>query len=300
MARSGQVNQRGRNAVAIFNALACVGWSAINAIIGAQLLVAVNSKIPGYAGILVIAAGSSIISIFGYKIVHTYANWAWIPTFIVFMIVLGEFAHSGAFNKLPMHSGKSEAGSVLRFAASVFGFATGWTSLAADYGVYQPSTVSRVKVFAWTYAGLLFPLLFLQILGLAVATACVPASTDTFTNNYSDAYQDSGIGGLLSAVLLPPLGRFGQFCLVVLALSIIANNTPNMYSLTFSLQIMGRWTQAVPRFIWSFIGTVVYCAIAIPGYSNFEDILTDFMLLIVRQVSLSPLFSPYLNQVFGT
>lgn len=264
-----------------------MGWSAINAIIGAQLLVAVDPKIPGYGGILVIAAGTSIISIFGYKIVHTYANWAWMPTFVVFMIVLGEFAHAGAFNKLPMHSGNAEAGSVLRFAASVFGFATGWTSLAADYGVYQPSNVSSVRVFAWTYAGLLFPLLFLQILGLAIATACVPASTNTFTNPYFDSYQGSGIGGLLAAVLLPPLGRFGQFCLVILALSIIANNAPNMYSLTFSLQVMGRWTQSVPRFIWSFLGTVVYCAIAIPGYNKFEDILTDFMLLIVRFLPFS-------------
>jgi len=39
-------------------------------------------------------------------------------------------------------------------------------------------------------------------------------------------YQSSGIGGLLAAVIVPPLGRFGQFCLVVLALSIIANNCP--------------------------------------------------------------------------
>lgn len=241
-----------------------------------------NPKIPGYAGILVIAGGTSIISVFGYKLVHTYANWSWIPTFIVFLIVLGEFVHSGAFNKLPMKSGNAEAGSVLRFAASVFGFATGWTSLAADYGVYQPPTVSRVRVFAWTYGGLLFPLLFSQILGLTVATACVPASTDTDPNPYSELYLNSGIGGLLGAVLLPSLGRFGEFCMVILALSIVANNAPNMYSLTFSLQVMGRWTQAVPRFIWSFVGTVVYCAIAIPGYSNFEVVLEDFMLLIVR------------------
>lgn len=268
--------------MAAFNVLACCGWSAINVILGAQLLVAVNSKIPGYGGILVIAAGTSIISVFGYKIVHMYANWCWIPVFIVFLIVIGEFAHSGAFDKIPMRSGRAEAVSVLGFMASVFGFATGWTSLAADYAVYQPSNVSRVKVFAWTYAGLLFPLLFCQILGLSIATAIVRPSTDTFTNLYSKAYTDSGVGGLLGAVLLPPLGRFGQFCLVIVALSTIANNAANMYSLTFSLQVMGRWTQAVPRFIWSFLGTVVYCAIAIPGYSKFELILQDLMLLIVR------------------
>lgn len=270
-------------------------------IVGAQLLNAVNSNIDGFAGIIIIAAATFIVTLFGYKVVHLYEFWSWIPSFIVFLIVIGEFAHSGAFNKISMGVGKSEAGSVLSFSASVFGFGTGWTSLAADYTVYQPRTVSRVKVFAWTFGGLIFPLLFTQILGLAVATATVPASSDGFVNPYDEGYSKSGIGGLLAAVLFPPLGRFGQFCLVVLALSIIANNCPNMYSVTFSLQIMGRWTQAVPRFIWTFVGTVIYCAIAIPGYSHFESVLEDFMLLIVRfplppfrscNVPLSPTIHP--------
>ena len=174
-----------------------------------------------------------------------------------------------------MGAGAAEAGGVLSFASSVFGFATGWTSYAADYTVYQPVGSSRVKVFLWTWAGLIFPLCFTEMLGLAVATAV------TADPAYEDSYKASGIGGLLAAVLFPPLGRFGEFCLVVLALSIIANNCPNIYSLTFSLQVMGRWTQNVPRFIWTFVGTLVYCAIAIPGYSSFESVLTNFMLLIV-------------------
>lgn len=260
-------------------------------IVGAQLLNAVNSNIEGYAGIIIIAACTFLITLFGYKVVHLYEFWSWIPSFIVFLIVIGEFAHSGKFNNISMAVGKAEAGSVLSYAASVFGFGTGWTSLAADYTVYQPRTTSRPKVFAWTYGGLIFPLLFTQILGLAVATATVPPSADGFVNAYADGYNNSGIGGLLAAVLFPPLGRFGQFCLVVLALSIIANNCPNMYSVTFSLQVLGRWTQAVPRFIWTFVATCIYCAIAIPGYSHFESVLEDFMLLIVRFSGCSPFFS---------
>ena len=264
--------------IAVFNCLACVGWSAVNVIVGAQLIHAVNTDVPGYAGIIIIAACTFLVTLFGYKVVHAYEFWSWIPSFIIFMIVLGEFAHSGNFENLTMHTGSSEAGSVLSFAASVFGFGTGWVSYAADYTVYQPVTVSRVKTFAWTWAGLIFPLLFTEMLGLAVATATV--NNPDFQKGYSDA----GIGGLLAAVLFPPLGRFGSFCLVILALSIIANNCPNIYSLTFSLQIMASWTQAVPRFIWTFVGTLVYCAIAIPGYSHFESVLEDFMLLIVSHI----------------
>ena len=273
----------GVKVVAFFNILACVGWSAVNVIVGAQLINAVNTSVPGYAGIIIIAACTFFVTVFGYKIVHTYEFFSWIPSVVIFFIVLGTFAHSGAFVNIPYRSGPEEAGSVLSFAASVFGFATGWTSYAADYTCYQPADRSRRKVFAWTWLGLFFPLCFTEMLGLAVATAI---NIEDPSNPYTAGYENAGIGGLLAAVLFPPLGRFGEFCLVMLALSIIGNNCPNIYSLALSLQVMGRWTQAVPRFIWTFIGTIIYCAIAIPGYANFESALENFMLLIVSALPL--------------
>ena len=173
-----------------------------------------------------------------------------------------------------MNTGPTEAGSVLSFAASVFGFATGWTSYAADYTCYQPRNTNRIKIFLWVFGGLIFPLCFTEMLGLAIATATV--------NNqaYADAYTKNHIGGLLAQVLFGPLHGFGKFCLVILALSIVGNNCPNIYSLGFSLQVLSRYTKMVPRFMWTLVGTVVYCAIAIPGYSSFEDVLENFMLII--------------------
>jgi purine-cytosine permease-like protein len=257
----------------------------VNVIVGAQILNAINGDIPGWGGIIVIAACTFIVTLFGYKVVHAYEYYSWIPCFIVFLIVLGEFAHSGQFYNIPMGSGTSEVGSVLSFAASVFGFATGWTSYAADYTVYQPVNSSRTRVFLWTFAGLLFPLCFTEMLGCAVLTAA-------YNNPEVAAGYHTNIGAVLAGVLIPPLGGFGKFCLVVLALSIIGNNCPNIYSLTFSLQVMGRWTQMVPRFIWTFIGTLAYCAIAIPGYGHFVSVLENFMLVIVccaPFLSFSPL-----------
>lgn len=141
--------------IALLNILACIGWSAVNVIVGAQLINAVNGSVPGYAGIIIIAACTLLITLFGYKIVHYYERWSWIPSFIVFLIVVGEFAHQGSFHETPLQVGAAEAGSVLSFAATVFGFATGWTSYAADYTCYQPVTASRVRVFMWTWLGLM-------------------------------------------------------------------------------------------------------------------------------------------------
>jgi NCS1 nucleoside transporter family len=263
--------------------VACLGWSAVNVIVGAQLFNAVNSNMPGWAGIIVIAAATFLITLFGYKVVHTYERYSWIPCLVIFLIILGEFARSGQFENLPMGTGKAEAGAVLSFAASVFGFGTGWTSYAADYTVYQPVNRSRMSVFLWTFAGLSFPLIFTEMLGAAIGTAMASNGGD---NAYMDGYNTAGIGGLLATVLVPPLGRFGQFCLVILALSIIANNCPNIYSVSLSLQVLARATQRVPRFVWTFVGTIVYCAVAIPGYSHFENVLEDFMLLIAYWLAI--------------
>lgn len=244
-------------------------------IVGAQLLHAINNDVPGYAGILVIAISTLIICAFGYKLVHIYEKWSWIPSFIIFLVILGIFADSGNFNAgLPLATGPAEAGAVLSFAASIFGFATGWTSYAADYTVYQPKERPRALIFLWTCGGLLFPLIFTELLGAAIATGI------TMVPAYGDAYAESGVGGLLAQVLVPPLGRFGEFCVVVLALSIIANNCPNIYSVSLSLQVLTYSTERIPRFVWTAVGTAVYIAIAIPGYEQFEIALENFLLLI--------------------
>ncbi|KIM75641.1 hypothetical protein PILCRDRAFT_827071 [Piloderma croceum F 1598] len=266
--------------IAVLNILTCIGWACVNTIVGAQLINAVNTNVPGFAGVLIIAVATFIVSLFGYKVVHAYEFWSWIPSFIIFLIVLGEFAHSGKFSNLPMGVGSSEAGSVLSFAASIFAYGSGWASYSADYTCYQPVTISRTKVFFSTFCGLIFPLLFTQMLGATVMTASIN------TPEYAESYATSGIGGLLAAVLFPPLGKFGQFCLVILALSTVANNCPNIYSVSLSTQVLAHQTARVPRFVWTLLATCCYIAIAIPGYSHFESVLENFMLIIAYWLAI--------------
>lgn len=268
--------------VAILNVLACIGWSAANAIVGAQLLNAIDGTVPGFAGILIITFCTLFITFAGYKVVHKYEKYSWMPTFVVFLIVLGTFAHSGDFVNIPMGVGTSELGGCLSFGSTVYGFATGWTSYAADYTVYQPSNRSRRKVFGSTWIGLILPLLFTEFLGIAVMTA---TALNDGHNKYADGYAASGNGGLIAAVL-EPLGGFGKFCLVILALSIIANNCPNIYSVSLTLQILSRFSQRVPRFIWTLLASCVSLAIAIPGYSSFETVLENFMNFIAYWLAI--------------
>lgn len=140
------------------------------------------------------------------------------------MIILGEggrFMHGGFGG-----AGEGEAASVLSFGGTIAGFALGWTSLAADYTVNFPVETADWKVFACTYAGLNFPLIFLQCLGALMMSTF--ADKPTWAARYHEGGEGSNLGGLLRAGL-SPLGGFGQFLLVVLALSIVTNVSTPLY-----------------------------------------------------------------------
>src|SRR5437016_13202158 len=70
----------GAMVMALFNVGACIGWSAVNVIVGGQLLENLTHEfIPLWAAILIIAVLTTVVSLYGYRYVHRYERWAWIP-----------------------------------------------------------------------------------------------------------------------------------------------------------------------------------------------------------------------------
>ncbi len=251
--------------MALFNVAACIGWSAVNVIVGGQLIFALSGgSVPRWAGILVIAVLTTIVSIYGYRFVHRYERYAWIPMVIIFAIMLVIAGPKFSIVATPAFSIATLA-SFMSFGAAVYGFATGWSSYAADYNVNQPENTSASRVFWLTFLGVAIPCVLLEVFGMALTTVA--------------AYAKLGGGDLLSAVV-KPLGGFGSLLLVLLALSVIANNIPNDYSLGLSMQVLGKAFQRVNRAVWTLIGAVVYILIAIAGASNFNETLSNFLLLV--------------------
>jgi len=256
----------------VLNVIACIGWSTINSIVGGQTLRAVSTthQIPEAAAIIVIAIGTLVFALFGYRWVHLYERYSWIPVAIIFFVVIGlsaKYMEAGDF----AGTGSVEAGSVLSFGASVVGFGLGWVSLAADYTVNIPENVSGWKVFILTYIGLNIPCILLESLGAALTTVT--------RQDWQQRYIDGGVGGLLGASL-SPAGGFGQFLLVILGLSIIANNIPNMYSFALTFQVFGRYAQMIPRFFLVIVGTVVYVILSLVGASHFQAWLDTLLVLL--------------------
>ncbi|TRM69984.1 permease [Schizophyllum amplum] len=259
----------------ILNCIACVGWSVVNSIVGGQTLQAVSTshQIPIAAAIVVIAIGTIIVSFMGYRVVHAYEKYSWIPVFVIFIIYAGEIGGHvdvGAWGG----SGEIEAASVLSYGATVAGFALGWTSLAADYSVSLPEEMSSWRVFWSTYCGMNLPMILVEVLG-AVAMHTFDAKPA-----WGDAYNSIGVGGLLGAPLTGTMHGFGSFLLVLLALSIVANNIPNMYSLSVTFQVLGRYAQAIPRVFIVLAGSAIYIALAIVGATYFEEWLDTLLVIL--------------------
>jgi purine-cytosine permease-like protein len=166
----------------------------------------------------------------------------------------------------PAATGLAELAGFLSFGGAVYGFATGWSSYAADYNVNQPEETAASRVFWLTFLGVFIPCVLLETLGMALTTWLKSAS-----------------GGSLLADSLKALGGFGTFLVVLLALSVIANNIPNDYSLGLSMQVLGKSFQRVNRAVWTLVGAVIYVALALAvvlSGGNFNETLNSFLLFV--------------------
>lgn len=274
--------------VALLNCIACIGWSISNTIAGAQALSAVdNFHLPAAVGVVIIAMITLFVGLFGYRIVHWYEKLAWFPTAVTFIVMLGVAAKH--FVSEPMHVGTAEAASVLSFGGTIWGFVIGWVSLASDYNVYMPQDTPKKKVFFYTYAGVVTPCILIMWLGSAVASAALSASdgngkilpnADPTLARWFNAYSEHELGGLLYEVLVGPMKGGGKFFMVLLVLSVVANNIVNVYSMGLSVSVISHYLAAMPRLIWPCFVTAIYIPLAIVGYTHFAETLSDFMSIL--------------------
>jgi len=80
----------GASIVSTLSVITGLGWAVINGTLGAQILrVVFDDKLSITIGIIIIGMLAMIISFVGYKWIHTYERYSWIPVFIGFCIVAG-------------------------------------------------------------------------------------------------------------------------------------------------------------------------------------------------------------------
>ncbi|KAH7920367.1 hypothetical protein BV22DRAFT_1039941 [Leucogyrophana mollusca] len=260
----------------VLNILTQLGFSVTAVILGGQTLANINpGTLPLVVGIIIIGVCCLIPCFIGYNMVHVYERYAWMATFVIMLMLYGLGGKAGydiPAQKANEDTGKALTADILSFGGIVFGSVTGWSPVAADYNCRLPSSTPPRRVFLLTFFGLWIPICFVEILGALLVTITDPA--------YVAAFGSDGSTGGLVAQVLSPWGGFGKFILVLLALSVIANNIPNTYSAGLSMQALGRPFALVPRFFWTFLAFVIYTVAGVAGREHFAAILSNFLSIL--------------------
>ena len=267
--------------VVVLNIIVLLGYGMIDCVVAGQILSAVaGGSMSVVVGIIIVAIIAWLITTFGYQIFHYYERWAWLPQVIVLCILAG--VAGPQFNTSSQSHGDENPDTIIGNRISFFGLclaaAITYGGGAADYFVYYPSHASSLKIFSMTLIGLMcsFSFAFILGIGLACGTQLNP--------DWEAAYSVSQ--GALIVEAYKPLGSFGSFCGVVVALGLVANLTVPTYSSGIDAQILGRYAEAVPRVVWNTVGVVIYTVCALAGRAHLAELFTNFLALMGYWVSV--------------
>jgi len=177
-------------------------------------------------------------------------------------------------------TGVGLAGTWLSFMSICFSSASGWCSMASDYYCNYPENTKPSKIFFLTLFGISIPTIFATGVGVCLGNVAISASYLPVNPNeaLTEVYEAHGLGGLLLEAY-HPIG-FAKFVLVLLVFSVLGNNIAVNYSSGLSLQLLGHYFHAIPRFVWSFLNALVIAVLAISGREHLSTIVSNFVSLL--------------------
>ena len=205
---------------------------------------------------------------YGNNLVQRYERYAWIPLAVVFAIItisaaphLHRNTHSRDQNGMVCELGllrRRHRG--LRHRVELV--------CQRLQRLHVRKSVPARSIFWWTFIGEFAACVLLQVLGVLLTT-----------------WHNTAIGTDVLSLAVKPMGSFwADLFLLILVLSVIANNIPNDYSLGLTVQVLGKSGRrsSVGSGRWS--GRPIYTAIglyvvAVRGFTVFES-LTFFLLII--------------------
>lgn len=127
-------------------------------------------------------------------------------------------------------------------------------------------------VFAMTYLGISISFIFVNLLGVGLASGVsTNPGWDTAYNTSSGALLLAGFDGL---------GGFGKFCGVMVALGLCSNVVPSLYAAALDFQVLGKVWKAIPRYFWVSVVAVIYLICAVAGRDQLFLIFQNFLALM--------------------
>ena len=239
-----------------------VGFFASNLILGGQ---SVNQLVHGVStdwGIVICAAASLLIVVFGYDMIHAVNRWAFfffggaMLLAVIIIVARGlpaDFFSAGSFTWAGFLGAVATTGILWQIAYAPY---------VSDYSRYMPANESVRSTFWFSYSGVVLGTVIPMIIGVVVGLAS--ANPD----------QIAGISQLTAGA--------GWLIMLVFALGIIDTNSINLYggmlcSITVGQTFKYRWLPgartrtvvSVAIVAVSLIGALAYQSTFLTSYVNF-------------------------------
>lgn len=268
--------------IVILNIIVLLGYSLLDAVIAGQMLSAVSgtSNLNIVVGIVIVAVITWIITTFGYTVFHMYERYAWLPQIVMISILAGVAGPNFDLTTSPSEGEDrlTIVGNRLSFFSLCLAAAITYSGGAADLFVYYPEYAPRSKVFVVTVVGLALSFTYAFIVGIGLGSGIA------LNQVWSDAYSVSQ--GALIVEGFRPLGAFGSFCGVIVALGLVGNIILPVYAAGVDFQTLGVNFEKIPRVIWNTLGVIIFTVCAIAGRAHLAEIFTNFLALMGYWVSI--------------
>lgn len=239
----------------LLNLATLTGFIIIICVVGGQCLSAISSgNLTPNAGVVIIALLGLLISFCGFRVLHYYETYAFIPAVITIAIAAG--CGGSDLKKQATPEAPATPQNIVSYGMIVASYMIPWAAIASDLTTYFSPTVPSSRVFAYTYFGLALPTILLMTLGAAIAGALpnVP--------EWQAAYDETLVGGILAA-MLSSAGNFGKFVVAVLSLTLLGNTAGTMYAITLNFQTLIPWLIRVPRYVFALVITAIVIPVAV-------------------------------------
>lgn len=263
----------GAKLCAVVNILVNIGFGVISAVVAGQLVNAASDfTVSTSVGCIIICILAFVVSLFGFRVIHTFEKYSWILALVLSCVLVGQAAPYIDTSAPSQWSGLPLAGAFLTFYAAAFAYAGAWCTVAADYYCNYLSTTPSWKIFGLTYFGITIPTVFILIIGVCVGQA-------TFAYEpFTEVFELHGFGAVLGAIYSP--SAWSKFAVVMSMFTTIGTVAATLYSASLSCQILGHHFHAVPRFVWTLLILAANIALSVAGQEHLSELLLDFCNLL--------------------
>lgn len=251
--------------------LTVAGYAVMAVSIGAQCLQSLsNGVLSSEVGLVLILIPAMFIAFTGYKVLHFYQRYAWIPVIFALFVLVG-YSHKELANQAP--TAPVTAPAVMNTISLMAGYMISWGNVAGDYCVYMPPSAPKLRVFFYGLFGICIPVILLLTFGAAIGAA--------INNNptWLAGYESYSTGGVLGA-MLAPAGGFGKFVLVILSFSVVGTCSRELYTVANDFQILIPKAHKIPRFVWVIITTGIILGVSEGAVKSFYASLKNLLFFI--------------------